>query len=293
MNRFRTLGQEPDLHAAMPEPAWGDLDALHRISTGRRVVIAQIDTGVDLNHRDLKGQWLDPQNFVPGSRFSTELHGTGVAGVIVARPDTSVGLVGVAPGARVMPVRACWQSGADGALCSSFTLAKSLQYALRHGARVINLSLAGAPDLLLERLLDRALDEGIVVVAAAQEDGADPGFPASHPRVIAVARSTPAAPQPRVVRAPGDDVLTTTPNDSFAFLSGASFAAAHITGLTALLLELSPHLSPSQVQSLLRVSAGEARQVNPCAALTALMPKPHPVPCQPFANALAPPATTR
>jgi subtilisin family serine protease len=272
---------------------WHDLDALHRISTGRRVVIAQIDTGVDLNHRALRGQWLDPQNFVAGSRFSTELHGTGVAGVIVARPDTSVGLVGVAPGARIMPMRACWQSGADGALCSSFTLARSLDYALRHGARVINLSLAGTPDLLLERLLDRALDEGIVVVAAAREDGADPGFPASHPRVIAVARGTPAAPQPHVVRAPGDDVLTTTPNDSFAFLSGASFAAAHITGLTALLLELAPNLSPSQVQSLLRDSADEARQVNPCTALTALMPEPRPVPCQAFKNASARPAATR
>jgi subtilisin family serine protease len=274
MGQFRTLGGSADAEGAAA--AWRQLDALHRLSTGRRVVIAQVDTGVDLGHPALAGQWSDPQNFVGGGRFPGELHGTGVAGVIVAHGDTSVGIVGVAPGARLMPLRACWQAEAQGALCSSFTLAKSVQYALRHGARIINLSLAGPHDLLLERLIDSAVAAGAIVVAAAEEDAADPGFPASHPQVIAVARKASGASPRSMLIAPGDDVLTTAPHGTFAFLSGSSFAAAHITGLTALILELSPRLSAAQVASLLRDSssatadAGGPKVIDPCAALTAV-----------------------
>jgi subtilisin family serine protease len=174
-----------------------------------------------------------------------------------------------------MPLRACWEVGSAGAACSTFTLAKSLQYALREEPRVINLSITGPQDRLLGRLIDRALDQGIVVVAAGDESGG-PGFPASHPRVLAVYGHLPPASSGALLQAPGEDILTATPNGTFAFLSGSSYSAAHVSGLAALLLELSPGLTPAQVEALLHATAmGRGRdtrvtRIDPCAALSAV-----------------------
>jgi subtilisin family serine protease len=219
---------------------------------------------------------LAAQDFVADGG-GAELHGTAVAGVIVARSDPAVGLVGVAPGARLLPLRACWEITRDGAVCSSFTLAKALQYALRHDVRVINLSLTGPHDLLLARLIDRAVAHGIVVVAAAQDEAADPGFPASQAEVIAVLARPPPVATRKELLAPGVEVLTTTPQATFGFMSGSSFAAAHVSGLAALLLEASPRSTPAQVNALLErtgsavaASAGVAL-VHPCAALMAFI----------------------
>ncbi|MEO8037942.1 MAG: S8 family serine peptidase [Betaproteobacteria bacterium] len=279
MERYHTLAARPagpaDQHAA----GWTDLDSLHRIATGHRVTIAQIDTGVDLRHPVLAGQWSGARNFVDGREFPAELHGTAVASVAVARSDPGTGLVGVAPGARVMPLRACWDAGAEGAACSTFTLAKSLQHALRAAPRVINLSITGPQDRLLGLLIDRALDQGIVVVAAGDESGG-PGFPANHPRVLAVYGDIPPASSHSALQAPSSDILTATPNGSFAFLSGTSFAAAQVSGLTALLLEIAPQLTPGQIAAVLQATAmdpGRQRfvaRVDPCAALNAVAQRP-------------------
>ena len=277
MQRFRALNTAPVASSDVGAPAWNELNAMHRIATGRRVTIAQIDTGVDLKHPVLSGQWSGPRNFVDAGRFPAELHGTAVAALAVARLDSATGLVGVSPGARIVPLRACWESRADGAQCSTFTLAKALQHALRDSPHVINLSVTGPSDRLLSALIDQALKQRTVVVAAGDDTGG-PDFPATHPQVLAVYGNAPPPAVQAGLQAPSRDILSATPNGTFAFVSGSSFSAAQVSGLTALVLELAPRTSPSDLKTLLRSTAsydgstGVAR-IEPCAVLRAVAPR--------------------
>lgn len=225
------------------QPAARDwrLAELHRVSTGRNVNVAVIDSGVDGAHPDLAGQVIMRRNFVDGTADAAEAHGTAVAGIIGARSGNGVGIAGVAPGARLMALRACWESGGQGARCNTLTLAKAINYALENGAHILNLSLAGPPDRLLQNLLDAALERGIVVVGAADPLRPDGGFPASHPGVIAIARTGDSHPSSFNIRsAPGTDIPSCVPGMRWGLVSGSSFAAAHVAGLAALLLEVRP-----------------------------------------------------
>lgn len=234
----------------------------HRWATGRGVRVAVIDTGVDIAHPDLDGRIIAAHNFVDRGEksFTRDVHGTAVAGVVAATAGNGAGIAGVAPGAFVMALKACWPAAGDPAAaeCDSYTLAQALDFGLDEGAQVLNLSLTGPPDPLLARLLDLAHEQGVAVVAAAE---AVPGFPANHPGVIAVLAAGPgldsgAGDGP--LAAPGVDVLTTVPGGNYEFLSGSSMAAAHVSGVIALLLEHRPNLRPEAVAKLLRSSARPA-----------------------------------
>jgi len=195
-----------------------------------------IDSLVDAAQPDLAGQIQTVQDFVPDRPRAAEQHGTGVAGIIAGVADNRIGIAGVAPHARLMALRACWQEGAGGAVCDSLSLAKALYYAIDHSAQVINLSLSGPQDPLLGRLIDVALAHGTVVVGAVDPHAADGGFPASHPGVVAVS-DDPSTTLAGAVVAPGRDTPTTEPGGKFAFVSGSSYAAAHVSGLYALIKE--------------------------------------------------------
>jgi subtilisin family serine protease len=117
------------------------------------------------------------------------------------------------------------------------SLAKALHFAITERAQVINLSLAGPPDLLLGRLIDVAVARGASVVAAYDPDLPLGGFPASHPGVIAVADDAMAGLSPNVYTAPGHDVPTTQPGGRWSLVDGSSYAAAHVSGLLALMRE--------------------------------------------------------
>ncbi|MDD5579737.1 MAG: S8 family serine peptidase [Methylobacter sp.] len=132
--------------------------------------------------------------------------------------------------------------------------------AISKKALIINLSLAGPPDDLLRKLLETAHRRGISLVAATLEKQAQPGFPADLPYAIPVISNGPdghidqpawLAQFPDVVVAPGVEILTTVPNDGYDFVSGSSLAAAHVSGIIALILELKPNLSPDQIKKLL------------------------------------------
>jgi subtilisin family serine protease len=157
-----------------------------------------------------------------------------VAGVIAAVQDNQIGIVGVAPDARLMALRACWQD-AVATLCDTLSLAKAVHYAVDHSAQVINLSLAGPPDMLLGRLIDVALARGIVVVSAVDPNLAGGGFPASHKGVVAVTLSGSSA--AGAVAAPGRDIPTTEPGGRWGLVNGSSYSAAHVSGLFALMRE--------------------------------------------------------
>lgn len=158
--------------------------AAHAVSTGKGVTIAVIDTGAQVDHPDLSGA-VQSENFVEGGErsFQTDRHGTAVAGLIAARAGNGIGIVGVAPDAQVLVSKACWYPSAreDQALCSSWTLAKSVDYVVQRGVRIINLSLVGPDDALLRQLLDTALKRGVIVVAAADQ-GERTGIPGGPSR---------------------------------------------------------------------------------------------------------------
>jgi subtilisin family serine protease len=272
MNLFHLLAHNDPLYPLQPSATIWHLAEVHSITTGKYVRVAEVDTGVELDHPDLAGRvWL-ARNFVDDRGDVAEAHGTAVAGIIAARADDGIGIAGVAPESRLMVLRACWTTG-GAALCSSFTLAKALQFALDQKAQVINLSLGGPRDRLLERLLDIALLRGITVVGAADPEIPDGGFPASHRGVLAVAGDDVHDASENILLGPGRDIPTTTVGQKWGFVTGSSFAAAHVSGLVALLRELAPELSPQQMRealaqrSLSSVAASHRDMVDACAAV--------------------------
>lgn len=259
-------GHDDPLYQAQPAAAQWRLAELHQISTGHNVRVAVIDSMIEKTHPDLAGQVEFSENFVTGRSAAAEQHGTGVAGIIAARADNGLGIAGVAPRARLMGLRACWQeAGRAGpqTVCDSLSLAKALDFAIARKAQVINLSLSGPFDVLLGRLLDVALSRGVVVVGAYDRSVRGGGFPASHRGVVAVVDETGVKPPAGVFSAPGQGVPTTQTGGRWSMVEGSSYAAAHVSGLFALLRERT--LAARSSSSL--VIARPADTIDTCATL--------------------------
>jgi subtilisin family serine protease len=256
----RTAG-DPLLPTQPAARLWHLAD-LHRIATGRGVSVAVIDSAIETRHPDLAGQVAVAKDFAPTRSVKAEDHGTAVGGIIAARADNGIGIAGVAPGARLMGLRACRQLAAK-TVCDSLSLAKALHFAVTHNAHVINLSLSGPQDPLLGKLLDVALARGASVVAAFDPTLPSGGFPASHPGVIAVVDRESASPRPGVYSAPGQDIPATAPGGRWYLVDGSSYAAAHVSGLVALLRE---HRSPAG-PVLLVSSRTKGGEIDACATL--------------------------
>jgi len=250
-------GSDP-LYRMQPAASAWQLDEVRKAATGRKVTVAVVDSGIESNHPDLAGQVALEENFVDGQKYVAELHGTAVAGVIAARAGNGVGIEGVAPDARLLALRACWQTG-SATRCNSFTLAKAINFALLNGAQVINLSLSGPQDRLLQQLVEAAQARGIRVVGAVDPARADGGFPANTPGVFAVA-SDGAPPRNglRALLAPGRDIPTTLPGGRWGVVAGSSYAAAHVSGMLALIEELKPQLPAARLRDSIVLSEGSA-----------------------------------
>jgi len=251
----------------------------HAGSRGQGVSIAIIDTGIDASHPDLRGRVASARNLVDrdDAQFGRDRHGTEVAGVIAAVANNRLGIVGIAPEATIRVYKACWQREGGGARCNSFTLAQALAAGLDDGARVINLSLAGPSDELLARLLRQAIAQGRVVVGAVPTDGALGGFPLGVAGVIAV-DSTGRPERSGVLRAPGRDILTLVPGGHYDFSSGSSLAAAHVSGVVALLLAMPDAPRADAVRALLENSRQQRADgngsISACGAIAALRRTP-------------------
>jgi len=257
-------GYDDPLYPAEPAARLWHLAELHRAATGRGVSVAVIDSSVDSQHPDLAGQITTRQDFSGRPLDPPESHGTGVAGIIAARAGNKAGTVGVAPDARLMALRACWQKDArdTATICDSFSLARALQFAVEHRAAIINMSLSGPRDILLERLIAIGVARGSSVVAAVDPAAADGGFPASLPGVIAVADRGIGGLHYPVYVAPGRDIPTTTPGATWSIVNGSSYAAAHVTGLLALMREGRPTGAPTLLP------AAASGPINACLTLT-------------------------
>lgn len=239
-----------------------NLAEIHNQTTGKNVTIAIIDTGVDTKHPDLEGQIQQIKNFVTqkSSDFFSDLHGTAIAGVIVAKANNGQGIVGIAPDSQVIALKACWGEKAGGleAICNSFTLALAINTAIEMKADILNLSLTGPYDPLLSRLIEKAMQRGIIIIASQPDSGDEKsGFPAREPGVIGVRSSGSKVTQALsgnlilTISAPGEEILTTLPKGAYDFVSGSSLAAAHVSGLAALLLQLKHSLTKQELFKLL------------------------------------------
>lgn len=266
-----------------------DVADAHSWSQGDGVKVAIIDTGVDTRHPDLAQRIAAAANFVDSDaqQFQRDRHGTEMAGVIAAVANNHEGIVGIAPRARLLVFKACWQVriDADAAYCNSFTLARALVAALDAHAQVVNLSLAGPEDPLLSDLIREGLRRGILFVGAASSDVPEGKGLLHQPGVIEVASSESHSALASALYAPGREILTLVPGGHYDFVSGDSISTAQVTGVVALLLAKKPGLSAAAAYQLLRdtsahanVAAGDRAddradepKVNACAAVIALV----------------------
>ena len=233
----------------------------HDLAVGQSVPVAVIDSGIDGKHPELAGSVADTFDPVGGTG-KPHAHGTGIAGIIAAHAQ----LTGVAPGARLLAIRAfVGEAGKPGADGTTFHIVQSIDWAHQRGARVVNMSFAGPRDALLTRVLAAGEAKGMIFIAAAGNEGpkAQPAYPAAEPGVIAVTASDPADRLYQAanrgpyicVTAPGVDVLVPAPAGAYGFSSGTSIAAAHVSGAIALLLQLRPDITARDVRALLARSA--------------------------------------
>ncbi|GAA2427702.1 hypothetical protein GCM10010191_45770 [Actinomadura vinacea] len=244
-------------------------------STGKGVTVAVIDSGVDSDHpqmRDgavLRGEDFYLQGDYPGN-FDCTSHGTAVASIIAARRSSGVGFAGLAPEARILPVRVSDRevgANGDAERIDSKVLARGIWYAVKSGAKVINLSLAGtAKDHYVEDAIREARSKDVLVLAAAgnaRQGGSGPAYPAAYPGVIGVGAvgqsgvllsGSQTGPHVDLV-APGGDVLAAVRAGGHRYWDGTSVAAAFASGAAALVRARRPELSADEVAKRLKATA--------------------------------------
>ena len=239
------------------------LPQAHKLAHGMNVTIAVINSGIDTKHPELTNSIADSFDAL-GSKEGPHVHGTGIAGAIAAHAR----LMGSAPEARILAIRA-FASTSSGAESSSYVIIKSLNYAVLHGAQIVNMSFAGPKDPLIERGIIATAERGVVMIAAAGNAGAKspPLYPAANPNVIAVSGTDS---QDRLfaasnrgahiaLAAPGTDIFLPAPDQKYQMTSGTSFSAAYVSGIAALMLERNPALKPNDVRAIL---VGTARDLG-------------------------------
>ena len=217
-----------------------------------------IDSGIDRSHPELAGVIAGTYDAVTGEE-RPDAHGTAIAGAIAAHAK----LIGVAPRVWLLAIRAFGTGAAPEG--TSFGILAGLDWAVQHGARIVNMSFAGPEDPVLRQALGTARKQGVVLIAAAGNAGPNsaPAYPGADPNVIAV---TATDEEDRVfamanrgsyvaLAAPGVDILTAAPNGAMQLATGTSIAAAHVSGIAALLIERKPSLRPDEVRKILMSTA--------------------------------------
>ncbi|WDZ86356.1 type VII secretion-associated serine protease mycosin [Micromonospora cathayae] len=263
------------------EAPWPQLryapDRLAPLATGTGTVVAVIDSGVDRRHPQLRGRVLDGADFLdPGGdgRRDCAGHGTGVASIIAAGPAAGVAFRGLAPDARVLPVRVSEQQVVEGResgrTVSAAVFARAIRWAVDNDADVLNLSVVLYADEPVVRAAIRyAVERDVVVVAAAGNlhDNGDPRpYPAAYDGVLgvgAIAASGSRADFSQVgsyvdVVAPGSEVLMAAPGRGHRRAEGTSYATPFVAATAALLRQYRPELTAAQVAQRIVASADPA-----------------------------------
>jgi len=269
---YRLFQEDPDL-AAQSEGGTSEqyvvnklgLAEVHKIATGNNVLVAVIDSAIDARHPDVAGAIVDTFDAV-GRREPPHFHGTGMAGAIAAHQR----LMGIAPAARILAVQAFSGTTRQSPEATTRQILAGLEWAIRKGARVVNMSFAGPYDPMLQLAMKNAAAKGVVLIAAAGNLGpkSPPLYPAADPHVIAVTATDendklfPGAVRgPHLaVAAPGVDVMVPAPEETYQLTTGTSVAAAHVSGVAALLIERHPSVDSATV---LEVLTSTAKKLSP------------------------------
>lgn len=229
----------------------------------KKVTIAVVDTGVDLDHRDLKGRLVKGYNVLEdNSRPDDDNgHGTHVAGIIASKTNNREGVAGITWYNKIMPIKAMAGDGTG----SSFDIAKGIIWAADHGADVINMSLGNyQPSTALNEAIKYAYDKNVVLIAATGNDNTDqPSYPAAFKEVLSVAAVSPdgtRAPFSNYgdyvdVAAPGVNIASTYPDQQYAALSGTSMATPHVAALAGLIKSIDPDLTNKEVVKIIKKSS--------------------------------------
>ena len=245
-----------------------------QISQGKAapITIAIVDTGVDVNHPDLKDKIVPGHSSFPDSPFNTDLngHGTHCSGIAAASVNNGIGVAGVAPFAKIQPVKVLDDSGSG----SDASVAEGIDWAADHGAQVISMSLGGpTPSKAIEEAVQKALAHNIIVIVAMGNDGDDSlSYPAAVPGVVAVGATDKNDKIANFsqfgkhisVSAPGVDILSTFPLNSndigmtkYGSISGTSMATPYVAGLAALIRGTAPQLTAVQVRQRIEQTADD------------------------------------
>ena len=236
----------------------------HQISMGENTTIAVIDTGVDLTHAELNQSAFQSFDAIGLPVSNAEKHGTAIAGLIAANTH----MLGIAPSADFLAVRAFAQTENGKFTSDTFIIAKAIDWAVAQNAQVLNMSFAGPSDPLIMKMMDMLAETEIFVVAAAGNHGigAPAAYPAAHPHTFAVtatdARDALYSNANRGIyidiAAPGVDVIAPAPNNRYELVTGTSIATAHLTGIIALMLSKNPDLTRDQILTLLQQTSLDA-----------------------------------
>lgn len=245
------------------------------ISTGSdTVIIAILDSGVDLNHPDLSGKLVAGYDFIDDDSIPQDLkgHGTHVAGISAANSNNGVGGAGVAWGARIMPVRVLDASGSG----TVSTVVNGINWAYTHGAKILNLSLGGTTNSpTMETAVNNAYAAGSLVIAAAGNCGDSnysfngctsmnqTSYPAGYANTFAVAATTSSDTRSSFstqasyvdIAAPGSSIYSTYYNDTYTSKDGTSQAAPFVSGLAALIWSVKPGYTQAQVRQVIEATA--------------------------------------
>ncbi len=242
------------------------------------VIIAILDTGVDLNHPDIKNKLVSSgRDFINDDYDATDdnWHGTHVAGIAGAETDNGQGIAGVAWNSKILPVKILDQDGSG----YYSQLIDGIVWAADQNAKVINLSLGGdSPSNALMEAVQYAHDKGVVVVAAAGNDGTFVSYPGAYDDFCLAVAATDyqdkhaswSNPGIQVdIAAPGDSILSLVPTwlfgttaQPYAFASGTSMATPHVAGFAALIRSLKPWLSVDDVMNVIRYSADDVNSAT-------------------------------
>jgi subtilisin family serine protease len=283
----------PAVARATPDPLrpqqWNmtmiEADAAHQASTGTGATVAVIDTGATFSHPDLQGRLIAGHDYIQNDEMPQDGngHGTHVAGIVAANADNGVGVEGVAPGAKVLVIRALGDDGSG----NTSDVAAAINEAVSKGADVINLSLGSSSvvpglggDPAFDDAIGNALDRGVIVVAAAGNDSVPAcNQPSGSGRLLCVAAVDRngdhafysngsfgtslaiSAPGGAAIGAEADDVLSTYKDGGYAFIAGTSQATPHVAGVAALLVSLGVH-GQAAVQRIL-ATARDAGPAGP------------------------------
>jgi subtilisin family serine protease len=255
-----------------------------------KIVVAVVDTGIDANHPDLKTNlWHDVRenqpdvygyNFVANHANPADNHGHGthVAGIIGAVANPKAGVSGVAHHVSIMAVQ--YYSDANPGTINLRNTVRAINYAVDHGARIINYS-GGGPEFSDDEYnaIRKAEMHGVLFVSAAgnehQNTDVDGNayYPSAYPlsNIISVAATDqrnnllPSSNwgQKKVdVAAPGENIYSTLPNGRYGYMSGTSQATAFVTGMAALLLSKDPSLTPVQLKEIIMSSVDRFPQLD-------------------------------